>query len=110
MLLSAIRPNRDFETLKIKLIFSSFFRVPYGPDLYGESPTQTKQDRPFKGYGYGMASLNLSAYDSLQKYFYAVSGEGFVNVLDWSDPTNPFVTTYSMDMTEQEGIEDIKVS
>ena len=85
------------------------YRVPYGPDIYSDNPTQTNKDRPYKGYGFGMAAVDLSAYDPLQKYFYAVSGAGFINILDWEDPSKPFVTNLSMDMTEQDNVQDIKV-
>lgn len=39
------------------LVLQSRIIVPYGPDIYSENPTQTAEDRPYKGYGYGMVSL-----------------------------------------------------
>ena len=77
--------------------------------MYSDNPTQTKEDRPYAGYGFGMSALDLSAYDPLQRYFYAVSGVGFINILDWQDPKNPVVSNFAMDMTDLEGVEDIKV-
>ena len=41
----------------IGLNLQSRIIVPYGPDIYSENPTQTEEDRPYRGYGYGMVRL-----------------------------------------------------
>ena len=61
------------------------------------------------GYGFGMAAVDISAYDTVERFFYAASGMGFINILDWNDPTKPKITPFSMDMTEQDEVSDMKV-
>lgn len=42
------------ETNLIGLQFVNRIMVPWGPDYIGETATQTKDDTPFRGYGYGI--------------------------------------------------------
>ena len=40
---------------------------------------------------FGMGAAEQIAYDHIQKYAYAVSEQGVLNVIDWNDPSNPTV-------------------
>jgi len=43
------------------------------------------------GYAFGMGANEKSAFDGVEKYYYAISEQGYVNVVDWSDAANPEV-------------------
>lgn len=43
------------------------------------------------GFAYGMGAVEKIAYDPEQKYAYAVSEQGYVNVVDFADPAAPAV-------------------
>ena len=83
--------------------FVSRITVPYGPDLYpddgtGKSP-QKGTEQPYRGYGYGMGTMEEMSYDHVNHYLYAASNAGYVMIIDYADPRRPFVTNYSFDIT-----------
>lgn len=42
---------------------------------------------------FGMGAAEQIAYDHVQKYAYAISEQGVLNVIDWNDPSNPQVNS-----------------
>lgn len=48
------------------------------------------------------AALEEVAFDSVQKYLYAVSIQGYVNIIDIADPAKPVLTDLSLDLTGKE--------
>jgi hypothetical protein len=51
------------------------------------------------GYAFGMGAAEQIAYDEVHKYVYAISEQGYVNVVDMEDPTNPQVlSNYALDL------------
>lgn len=43
------------------------------------------------GYAFGMGATEKTAYDANMKYLYSISEQGFVNVVDFADASNPTV-------------------
>jgi len=85
------------------LKFVSLVNVPYGVDL-------TEENSSIYGYGYGMGAAEKGAYDASTKYFYAMSEQGYVTVVDLIDPTAPQVLPeeYMIDLGG-ETLTDVKV-
>jgi hypothetical protein len=82
------------------LRFVSRIMVPYGPNLFGEPPLQTAQDRPWQGYGFGMNAVEKLTYDTKEKYAYLGSSVGFVTVVDFARPQEPVLTDYAIVVEE----------
>mmetsp|Transcript_32235 Transcript_32235/g.58932 ORF Transcript_32235/g.58932 Transcript_32235/m.58932 type:complete len:708 (-) Transcript_32235:157-2280(-) len=45
------------------------------------------------GLGFGMGAAEQIAYDDVEKYGYAISEQGYINVIDWNLPSAPTVMT-----------------
>jgi hypothetical protein len=43
------------------LWFVSRIILPYGPDIYSDNEPQSSEDRPFRGYGFGMVCVTIVA-------------------------------------------------
>ncbi|CAE8627684.1 unnamed protein product [Polarella glacialis] len=55
---------------------------------------------PYDGKGkkaFGMGACEQIAYDHVEKYAYAASEMGYINVIDFSTPTSPTVTSFGID-------------
>lgn len=83
--------------------------VPYGPNLFGDPPLQTAEERPWRGYGFGMGASEELAFDTKEKYAYIASAVGFVTVVDFAQPETPLVTDYAISFDELEEMNDLVV-
>ena len=92
------------------LRFVSRIMVPYGPNLFGDPPLQTADERPpWQGYGFGMGAGEELIYDTKEKYAYVASAVGFVTVVDFGQPQTPLLTDYAIAFEDREEIFDLKV-
>nr|AIN39996.1 alkaline phosphatase [Symbiodinium sp. CCMA192] len=58
---------------------------------------------------FGMGAAEQIAYDHMQKYAYAVSEQGVLNVIDWNDPSNPAVQSSLAYDFQGEKLTDIEI-
>jgi len=80
--------------------FVSRVMVPYGPDkLTG----QADDDTPYRGFAYGVEAIDRVVYDKKNRYFYTVSGKGYMSVTDFSDASKPFVTEFAFNVVDKYG-------
>ena len=80
--------------IDLKLI--SRITLPYGPDLYQRSPPQSGTDGTiYEGYGPSMGAAEQIQYDPIQQYLYSMSDQGYIIIVDYSNPLRPHVTNLS---------------
>jgi len=87
------KPRGNLKDLK----FVSRIMVPYGPNLLDNSTKlQVAEDRPWRGYGFGIGAAEELAYDRRQHYAYVASLQGYVTVVDFGTPAAPILTDYAI--------------
>mmetsp|Transcript_98405 Transcript_98405/g.228202 ORF Transcript_98405/g.228202 Transcript_98405/m.228202 type:complete len:697 (+) Transcript_98405:53-2143(+) len=61
------------------------------------------------GLAFGMGAAEQSAYDHVNKYAYAISEQGYVNVIDWETATQPSVLSELAINLAGEKLTDIEI-